>query len=155
MSRYLLDVNVLLALLWQGHDDYETAQAWFAKTGRRGWATNPLTQLGFLRLLTNPAVTHGGSSAAAALGILAAATSHEGHEFWPLDREPGGCLKEFAGAVRGHRRWTDALLIMSGLGPPGDRGPLLLCRVAVRCTRRLGLEPALPVTPVPPATCTL
>jgi toxin-antitoxin system PIN domain toxin len=122
MSRYLLDVNVLLALLWQGHDDYETAQAWFAKTGRRGWATNPLTQLGFLRLLTNPAVTHGGSSPAAALGILAGATSHECHEFWPLNRELSAGLMGLADSLQGYRQWTDAVLLWHAM----ERGGVLV-----------------------------
>jgi toxin-antitoxin system PIN domain toxin len=111
MSRYLLDVNVLLALVWPRHEGHAAAHAWFAKSGRRGWATSPLTQLGVLRLLTNPAVTQGAVSAATALAVIEEAARHEGHEFWPLDREMTTGLKGLAGRLQGHRQWTDAVLL--------------------------------------------
>ena len=87
MTRHLADVNILLALVWPRHTGHAAAQAWFAKTGHRGWATDPVTQLGVLRLLTNPAVTHGAVSAQTALELVAEATTHPGHEFWPLERD--------------------------------------------------------------------
>jgi toxin-antitoxin system PIN domain toxin len=111
MNRQLMDVNVLLALLWPRHESHAAAHAWFAKSGHRAWATNPLIQLGVLRLLTNPAVTQGAVSSATALQALSEAISQSGHEFWPLDREMPASLKTLAGRVRGHRQWTDALLL--------------------------------------------
>jgi|SRR5579871_2438082 len=111
MSRHLPDVNVLLALVWARHQAHAAAHAWFSRSGRRGWATNPLTQLGVLRLLTNPAVTQGAVSAATALSVLTEIMQHPGHEFWPLDREPAAALASAAGVLRGHRQWTDALLL--------------------------------------------
>lgn len=111
MSRQLLDVNILLALVWPRHEGHAAVHAWFAKLGHRAWATNPLTQLGALRLLTNPAVTQGAVSASAAIEVLSEATRHEGHEFWPLDREISAGLKTFAGRLRGHQQWTDAVLL--------------------------------------------
>jgi toxin-antitoxin system PIN domain toxin len=111
MNRHLLDVNVLLALVWPRHESHQAARAWFGNSGHRAWATNPLTQLGVLRLLTNPAVTQGAFSAAAALEVVKAATRHEGHEFWPLNRDAAFCLNAVAGRLTGHRQWTDALLL--------------------------------------------
>jgi toxin-antitoxin system PIN domain toxin len=111
MNRQLMDVNVLLALLWPRHESHAAAHAWFAKSGHRAWATNPLVQLGVLRLLTNPAVTQGAVSSATALQALSEAISQSGHEFWPLDREMPASLKTLAGRVRGHGQWTDALLL--------------------------------------------
>jgi hypothetical protein len=111
MNRHLPDVNVLLALLWPRHQSHAAAHAWFAKSGQRAWATNALTQLGVLRLLTNPAVTQGAVSAVTALGVLGEATTHAGHEFWPLDREIPASPKPLAAKVRGHQQWTDALLL--------------------------------------------
>ena len=111
MSRQLVDVNVLLALLWPRHESHQAAHIWFAKSGHRAWATNPLTQLGALRLLTNPAVTQGAVNAPTALEVLSEATSHPGHEFWPLDSELPGALKSLATRIRGHQQWTDALLL--------------------------------------------
>lgn len=59
MSRQLVDVNVLLALLWPRHEGHLAAHAWFAKSGHRAWATNPLVEVGVLCLLTSPSVTQG------------------------------------------------------------------------------------------------
>lgn len=54
MSRatYLLDVSTLVALLWQSHADHEKADRW--TTGKQ-LALCPITELGFLRVVTSPA----------------------------------------------------------------------------------------------------
>ncbi|HEY1203331.1 MAG: TA system VapC family ribonuclease toxin [Bryobacteraceae bacterium] len=119
MNRHLLDVNVLLALVWRRHDGHAAAHAWFAKSGHRAWATSPLTQLGVLRLLTNPAVTQGAVSAAGALDVVHEATRHEGHEFWPLEGEMATGLKALAGRLQGHRQWTDAALLWQAMERDG------------------------------------
>jgi toxin-antitoxin system PIN domain toxin len=111
MNRHLPDVNVLLALVWPRHECHAAAHAWFAKSGQRAWATNPLTQLGVLRLLTNPAVTDGVVTAATAWEVLSEATRHPGHEFWPLDCDTPAGIELMVGRIRGHRQWTDALLL--------------------------------------------
>ena len=111
MNRYLLDVNVLFALVWPAHEGHAVAHAWFAKSGRHAWATNSIIQLGVLRLLTNPVVTQSAVSATSALSALSEATRHAGHEFWPLDRDAPAALKRIANRVMGHRQWTDALLL--------------------------------------------
>ena len=56
MSVSLLDVNVLLALAWPTHIHHAAAHRWFAENCAAGWATCPLTQLGFVRLGMQPAV---------------------------------------------------------------------------------------------------
>ncbi|HMD69696.1 MAG TPA: TA system VapC family ribonuclease toxin [Bryobacteraceae bacterium] len=122
MNRHLLDVNVLLALVWPRHESHDAAHAWFAKSGHKAWATSPLTQLGVLRLLTNPAVTQGVVSAAAALEAVDEATQHEGHEFWPLDRGMTTGLKTLAARLQGHRQWTDAVLLWQAT----ERGGVLV-----------------------------
>jgi len=122
MSRALLDVNVLLALLWPGHAGHTAAMAWFGRTGRRAWASNPLIQLGVLRLLTNSGITQGAVSASAALEVLADATRHEGHEFWPLDQEVTAALRPICGRLTGYRQWADALL----LDQAAERGGVLV-----------------------------
>ena len=49
--KHLLDVNVLLAAIWQQHPDFAKADAWL--TGRQV-ATCALSELGFLRVSTHP-----------------------------------------------------------------------------------------------------
>ena len=111
MKRQLPDVNVLLALLWPGHQHYRTAQSWFDQSGHRAWATNSLTQLGVLRLLTNYAVVHQNVSPATASSALRNNIQHEAHEFWPLDRIVTASLEPVISRIRGHKQWTDALLL--------------------------------------------
>jgi toxin-antitoxin system PIN domain toxin len=50
----LLDVNVLVALFDPDHVHHELAHDWFADHRSAGWATCPLTENGFLRVLSNP-----------------------------------------------------------------------------------------------------
>jgi uncharacterized protein len=119
MKRQLLDVNVLLALVWPRHEGHAEAHAWFARSGHRSWASNPLTQLGLLRLLTNPAVTQGAVSPASALEVLREATRHGGHVFWPLDREIPASLGSLATRLNGHQQWTDAVLLQQATDRDG------------------------------------
>ena len=119
MNRQLPDVNILFALLWPRHEFYPAAQSWFADLGRRAWASNAVTQIGALRLLTNPALTQGAVSAAYALTVLTELTSQKGHEFWPLDQGPLIRLESFSGQLRGHRQWTDALLLAHAIDRRG------------------------------------
>jgi toxin-antitoxin system PIN domain toxin len=117
--RQLADVNVLLALVWPRHQAHFAAHTWFSKAGQRGWATNAITQLGAVRLLTNPAVTRGAVSAEAAVEAIREATSHPGHEFWPLDREVHATLKSIAKRLTGHQQWMDALLLVQAVDHDG------------------------------------
>ena len=119
MNRHLPDVNVLFALVWPRHEAHAAAHSWFSKSGHQAWATNPLTQLGVLRLLTNPAVTQGSVSAATALAVVAEATHHAGHEFWPLHHDVAPALKPLSPRLRGHGQWTDALLLVQAMEQRG------------------------------------
>ena len=107
----LADVNVLLALLWPKHEGHKAAHVWFAQTGDTGWATNPLTQLGVLRLLTNPALTRSALSVGAALSLVTQACQHPRHVFWPLESGLLRGLGARATRMQGYRQWTDAALL--------------------------------------------
>jgi toxin-antitoxin system PIN domain toxin len=119
MRRHLLDVNVLLALLWPRHEGHAAAHTWFRKHGHGAWATNPLTQLGVVRLLTNPAVALDAVGPETAVAVLAEATRHPGHEFWPLERQIPDLLRPVARSVRGHRQWNDAALLCQAVDHEG------------------------------------
>ncbi|UVO54434.1 TA system VapC family ribonuclease toxin [Sphingomonas sp. SUN039] len=110
MSRALLDVNVLLALLDPMHIDHERAQDWFADARFDGWATCPITQNGYLRIATQPGYTNP-VSVADAIDLLDHFTSQSAHEFWPasgslLDRAFCDVLK-----IPSHRHMTDTYLL--------------------------------------------
>jgi predicted nucleic acid-binding protein len=51
-TTYLLDVSTLVALLWQTHANNGKAMAWAAG---KTLAVCPLTELGFVRVVTSPA----------------------------------------------------------------------------------------------------
>ena len=49
MNGYLLDTNLLIALLWPSHERHELALKWFTRHRARGWVTCPFTQAGVSR----------------------------------------------------------------------------------------------------------
>ena len=53
--RALLDVNVLIALLDAAHVHHRLATAWLARELKFGWASCPITQLGCIRIMSQPA----------------------------------------------------------------------------------------------------
>ena len=83
MTVYLLDVNILLALCDPRHLHHEPAHRWFSATGKRTWATCPVTENGFLRIASQSSYPNspGGTSAVAAL--LKKLCRGPGHHFWP------------------------------------------------------------------------
>ena len=52
---HLLDVNVLLAAIWKNHSQHDRAFSWL--DGRR-ISVCPLSELGFIRISTNPKAIH-------------------------------------------------------------------------------------------------
>jgi toxin-antitoxin system PIN domain toxin len=84
MTRYLLDVNVLIALFDPAHANHEAAHDWFARTGSSAWATCPITENGFVRVVSHSRYPTVEASPAEALEHLRAFTgNHPGYEFWP------------------------------------------------------------------------
>ena len=54
MSRHLLDVNVILALIDPAHIHHERAHRWFVDRAKDGWDSCPITENGVLRVMSNP-----------------------------------------------------------------------------------------------------
>ncbi len=50
--RFLLDVNMLMALLWENHEQHQVARGWLRRVA--GFSTCPLSQLGFARVSSHP-----------------------------------------------------------------------------------------------------
>lgn len=83
-TTWLLDVNVLLALLDPTHAHHAIAHAWFA-TARASWASCNLTQNGALRIMSHPRYANAVASTAQAAELLMELCSQPGHVFWPGD----------------------------------------------------------------------
>ena len=74
MKGYLLDTNLLIALLWPSHEKHDLALAWFTRHRAKGWVTCPSTQAGFVRVLRDqgklePATTPPSAEEEAALRV--------------------------------------------------------------------------------------
>ena len=111
MTTFLLDVNVLVALMWPAHAAHTAAQAWFRRMPGRKWATCPLTQAGFVRIVSNPAFSPQAVSPRQAIDVLAANLGHSGHVFWPDDLAVPEALGAVGPKLTGHRQITDAYLL--------------------------------------------
>ena len=82
MSRALLDINVLLALLDSDHVDHERARAWLDREIPAGWASCAITENGFVRIIGQPRYPSPVPVAQAMVRLMRA-TSTASHEFWP------------------------------------------------------------------------
>jgi uncharacterized protein len=82
--RALFDVSALLAVFDTDHVFHATARVWWAANADGGWATCPLTQNGFVRIMSQPAYPQRRSTAQA-IEALRLGVDQPSHEFWPDD----------------------------------------------------------------------
>ena len=108
--RALLDVNVLIALLDAAHIHHQRASQWLEQSLHHGWASCPLTQIGCLRIMAQPAYPQALPLAAVAqrLGQAAATPAHLfiADDYSLLDADSLHWPQ-----LLGHRQVTDAYLL--------------------------------------------
>jgi hypothetical protein len=85
VTVYLLDINLLLALMDPMHVHHEPSHQWFAENGQQAWATCPLTENGFIRIAGNPNYPNRPGNITAVFSILRQLCEAAGHHFWPED----------------------------------------------------------------------
>ncbi len=87
ISAWLLDVNVMVALLDPGHIHHELAHQWWAGHAGRPWATCAITENGLIRVLTQPRYPNRVETVAEATGLLGQwKNAHRAtHRWWPID----------------------------------------------------------------------
>ena len=107
---FLLDSNVLIALAWPAHEFHAKVGRWFARHSSGGWATCPLTQAAFVRILSNPAFSANALTPANALRVLESNLRLPSHHFWPDSISLVDALKNVEGRFTGHRQVTDGYL---------------------------------------------
>ncbi|MEO7141929.1 MAG: TA system VapC family ribonuclease toxin [Bryobacteraceae bacterium] len=110
-SLLLLDVNVLVAIAWPNHQFHATAVRRMESSEDR-WATCALTQLGFIRLSSNPAAVSSAKSPGEAVALLALMTSDHLHTYLealpsPLEKDTGARFDR----ILGSKQVTDAYLL--------------------------------------------
>jgi toxin-antitoxin system PIN domain toxin len=82
--RALLDVNVLIALFDEAHVHFERAWRWWSADMGDGWASCPLTQNGFLRVVSQPSYRNP-VPLTFAREFLDRQVAETDHAFWPDD----------------------------------------------------------------------
>lgn len=112
MSAYLLDVNVLIALLDPAHVNHDAAHHWFSKTRKDQWATCPITQNAVIRILSNPSYPSVDWMPNDVMDHLDGFLTEElGHVFW----EDAVSLQNDSlfdrRMIRGHKQLTDIYLL--------------------------------------------
>ena len=132
MRPYLLDVNVLIALAWPNHVHHQEAMEWFLRKAASGFRTCPLTQIGFVRISSNPAFTASAVTPAEALALFQRITSLPGHGFWPDDLPVTAAFPPPV-LLGSHRQLTDGYLLALAVAHEGilatlDRGISVLAR---------------------------
>ena len=111
MAALLLDTNVLVALFSADHSHHGVAQRWFREHEKKGWATCPFTQAGFVRLVSNPTVARTAVSPAEAIAVLEENLQTPHHEFWPDDISFMKAVTPLTSGLQGHKQITDAYLL--------------------------------------------
>jgi uncharacterized protein len=111
MAAILLDVNALIALIWPEHEFHVQAFSWFERNARHGWSTCPITQIGFVRILSNPSMSENAPNLTEATRLLKQNIAHPNHEFWPEDITYAEAVEPLASRLQGHRQITDAYLL--------------------------------------------
>lgn len=111
MTVYLLDVNVLIALIDPSHVQHEQAHDWFARTGRQGFATCPITENGLLRIVGHPKYPNSPGTPGVVMKSLAAIRALEGHAFWPDDISLADSRHVDAARLSSHAQLTDSYLL--------------------------------------------
>jgi hypothetical protein len=79
---FLLDVNVLMAVLWENHEHHQVARVWLRRI--TDFATCPVAQLGFARVSSHPALGYS-MSPDQAFSVLRAFLADGRHHFVPDD----------------------------------------------------------------------
>ncbi|MGA7881688.1 MAG: TA system VapC family ribonuclease toxin [Terrimicrobiaceae bacterium] len=85
MSRCLLDVNTVLALLDPRHVFHDAAHAWVERTPGLRWLTCPLVQNGVVRVASQTAYPNRLGTVTDVLEVLRAFCADPRHEFCPDD----------------------------------------------------------------------
>ena len=107
--RYLLDVNVLVALTTRNHVHHELVKKWFYAAPGLQWAICAFTEAGFLRNATAPRPEQITMSEATA--VLKQLAQHPGYHYLPIDTDWQTLCSPFFSRLYGTKQVTDAYLL--------------------------------------------
>jgi hypothetical protein len=108
-NGYLLDVNILYALMARNHIHHPIVEAWFYADADLRWAICPFTEAGFLRNATAPRA--GQIEMAEATAILKKLAQHPGYRYLPIAEDWHTLCGPFFKRLFGTKQVTDAYLL--------------------------------------------
>jgi toxin-antitoxin system PIN domain toxin len=107
----LLDVNLLVALFDPDHVHHQLAHDWFADRDSRAWATCAVTEMGFVRVVSQPAYASPISRVADLIHLLRRFCASRDHQFWPESMSLRDDKVFNPALVQGARQLTDVYLL--------------------------------------------
>ena len=142
----LLDVNVLVALFDPTHVHHEVAHDWFGPARAGGWATCPITELGVVRVLSNPTYSGRRTTAVDARHRLGLFAASGGHHFWPDTLSLCDDDVFDLASLMGHRQLSDIYLLGTAVAHRGalatfDRGVARACVRGARAEHLVVIGP--------------
>ena len=122
----LFDVNLLLALVQPDHVHFDRAQEWWEGNAQHGWASCPLTQNGFVRIVSQQSYPKP-LPTTEAVNRLADQLDRTDHVFWPDDISIADRTVFDPTGILGPGQITDAYLLALAMKNGGrlatlDRG---------------------------------
>lgn len=106
----LLDVNCLLAIAWPNHQHHELLRSWFRHQSPKGWRTCAVTELGFIRLSSNPSFTPEYVSPPEAVELIANLKKRGAHSYLE-STSPTDFQNMSHDSIQGHKQTTDSYLL--------------------------------------------
>ncbi len=111
MSVFLLDANVLIALVDPAHVQHDLAHEWFGRVGKQGFATCPFTENALLRIVGHPKYPNSPGTPAAVMPALVALRALPGHHFWADTISLADGERIDASRLSSHTQVTDTYLL--------------------------------------------
>lgn len=111
MTRHLLDVNVLIALIDPAQLQHDHVHQWFGRVGHKAFATCPITENGLLRIVGHPKYPNSPGPPSTVAASLAAIRGLAGHAFWPDSLSPVDSSLADPALRSSHSRVTDRYLL--------------------------------------------
>jgi uncharacterized protein len=116
---YLLDVNVLIALLDPKHVHNSMVLDWFERQGRESWATCPLSQNGAIRIVSGSKYPNRPASLTVVIDALSDLCRLDGHVFWADDISLLNAENVDARTIASSGQVTDTYLLALAVGRRG------------------------------------
>ncbi len=108
--RALFEVNVLIALLQSDHLHHHKVHQWWENHQQDGWATCPITENGFVRILSQPKYPLS-QTIQTAIKLLNTAKTNTDHEFWPDSLSISDSFHFVQEKLSHHGQLTDTYLL--------------------------------------------